>query len=362
MENLEDMMLNYLETEIEPFIQESSYRTYLMALRSSIFPEIGDLPVDCLSAELLNEVLADLVKQKSRSTVEICFSLLKRFLLHLYRSKVLEINYSDRIFLPKERRLSLDEKNANAATKHYFTKEDLEKLFYAYRYGLPTVSASTRAWLPLIILQLETFLRAGEVLSVQVKHVDFHEGILWVKNTLAKRYREGYGESYLKIPKNGHERVVPLSPLALEACWQMIIYPGQHYLFPNTDGSVRSVDNYEHAFRRILDALEIDRDMKKVDCLGRRYGLNTHALRHTGITYANSAEGANVVNTALMAGHTIHAFGSNGIGAESSYIHAVISELRKVKTPSMIFGFECDEEVYKKKKVNFFGQTPDFLL
>lgn len=334
MDTLEERMLLFLDTEVEPFVQESSYRSYLLALKSMLFPVLGTLPIQHITVVSLNRFFSDLADQKSRNTAENCYCLVKRFFRYLYQKREIHQDISSFLIFPKEQRATLKEDCGR--NKHYFSTNDLLKLYRSYHLGLPWISRMNAEWLPLIIFQLETFLRAGEVLSLKVSQIHLKEGYIMVQNNMGRRYSGKRSERYLKVPKNGHTRVVPLSYIAKEAAEQMIKSPCQVFLFPNNNGELRSVDSYERAFRIILSALGIDRDAGKADCLGREYGLNTHALRHTAITMANSTEGANLVNTALMAGHSVKYLGGTDIGAESSYIHAVISELRKVKTPSQV--------------------------
>lgn len=68
----------------------------------------------------------------------------------------------------------------------------------------------------------------------------------------------------------------------------------------------------------------------------RRKGLNVHALRHTAITLANTARDANVINTALMAGHT-------AIRTENIYTHAN-EAIKNVKTASeLVLGMKSSK-------------------
>ena len=60
---------------------------------------------------------------------------------------------------------------------------------------------------------------------------------------------------------------------------------------------------------------------------GQKKGLCLHSLRHTADTIANTAKGANVVNTALMMGH-------KAIQVENVYTHATDEALSSVVTPS----------------------------
>lgn len=335
METLAEQMLLFLDTEVEPFVQESSYRTYLLSLRSLVFPALGDIPIQNLTETDLNQFFFHLSQIKGHKTAENCFGLMKRFLQYLYRNHEIDIDLSSFISLPKQKRQIFQE-DSNTQVKHYFTEDDLRKLYRAFFHGLPNVTKSVASWIPLIIFQLETFLRAGEALSLKIHHISMENNMIWVKSNVGRRYNGQKTERYLKVPKSGHTRIVPLSSIAKECARKMMQSKEQIFLFPNTNGTIRSIDSYERAFRIILNALSIERGIKKTDCIGRSYGLNTHALRHTAITLANSAEGANIVNTALMAGHSVKYLGGKDIGAESTYIHAVLSELRKVKTPFQV--------------------------
>ena len=143
-------------------------------------------------------------------------------------------------------------------------------------------------------------------------------------------------------------------------------------LYPMPDGRMRSIESYERNFRMICNKLRIDRDCRKKDCLGRAYGLNTHALRHTGITMANSAEGANAIITAQVAGHSVRYAAGLDLGSDAVYTHAILSELRKVQTPSMLLGYGPEpawdgsgqdaEERVPQKEIRGFRQDPSSRL
>lgn len=354
---LSEYMREFLAVEVEPFVQESTYRTYLDSLRASFYPEsFSSLSVSMLSEETIQTYYAQLLSRKSRRSVEIIVTLTKRLFEYLYKKKLTDENYSEYAFMPRRPRQEYDRLlvNQERLRKKYFSEEDIHKLYYAYKTRDLEVSERVKEYLPLIILQIETFLRGSETISIFKESVDLEKDLLWIRNSVGKRYRDnkegGRLEKYLKAPKNGEERVVPLSPLAKDAVIQMLratsVFVKDNplgLLYPNlNNGKMRSIDAYERSFKKICAALDIDLDPSKTDCLGRSYGLSTHALRHTGITLANTAVGANILNTALMAGHSIHKVGGNYIGAESAYTHTLISALRTVKTPSMLLGLGTD--------------------
>lgn len=347
---LGELMGEFLETRVEPYVQESTYRSYLQGLQANFYPEpIASLRVREFTAEAVSSYFSSLLARKSRRTVEIMASLLKRFSSYLYERRLIREDVAAGVPLPREKRRDFSIERKGGTRKRVLSHEDIRKFYDAYRSGDLPVTDSVKAYLPVILLQLETFLRAGEVVSIFEENVDLAENVLWVRNSVGTRYRGNDItkplERYVKLPKNGEARVVPLSPLAREIVLLMKKKTKEHgqnpqgLLYPFLEsGKMRSVSSYERSFRLICEALSIDRDVTKTDCAGRSYGLNTHALRHTGITLANTADGANPINTALMAGHTLRNVGGQDLGVESVYIHAVLPALRRVKTPSMILG------------------------
>ena len=77
----------------------------------------------------------------------------------------------------------------------------------------------------------------------------------------------------------------------------------ENLLYPSfRSGKRRSASSMETCFKELCDRLEIERDVH-VTKTGHKKGLCLHSLRHTADTIANTAKGANVVNTALMMGH-----------------------------------------------------------
>ena len=97
----------------------------------------------------------------------------------------------------------------------------------------------------------------------------------------------------------------------------------------------------ETCFKDLCNKLEIDRDVRMTRT-GMK-GLCLHALRHTMTSIANSAKGANVVNTALMTGH-------KAITTENVYTHATVEGLGSVVTPSKAVLADYKENNPKEEK------------
>lgn len=102
------------------------------------------------------------------------------------------------------------------------------------------------------------------------------------------------------------------------------------------------MDSLEQSFIRLCEKLQIDRGTYETKA-GKKRGLNIHALRHSADTIANTAKGANVVNTALMAGH-------KAISMENTYTHATLEALRSVSTASTEI-LKLDKNLKPKEKL-----------
>ena len=89
------------------------------------------------------------------------------------------------------------------------------------------------------------------------------------------------------------------------------------------------MDSFGLQFKDLCDKLGIDRDVHVAKSNGQKVGLSVHALRHTAITIANTAQNANVINTALMAGHT-------AIRTENIYTHQTLDSMKSIQKPSEV--------------------------
>ena len=80
----------------------------------------------------------------------------------------------------------------------------------------------------------------------------------------------------------------------------------------------------------MCDKIGVDRDVRQRKMQSGKVinkGLNTHALRHTAITIANTSKNANVVVNALQAGHT-------AIRTENIYTHSNLKAQEQIETAS----------------------------
>lgn len=141
-----------------------------------------------------------------------------------------------------------------------------------------------------------------------------------------------------------------MSPLAKECAQYMMEQTRIHcknnpdnLLYPvfNT-GNRRTQETMQVGFKTLCDKLGIDRDVHMTR--NGMKGLSIHSLRHTMDTIANSAKGANVINTALMMGH-------NAVNVENIYTHQTEEGLSSVTTPSQAILDDYKEDNTKSDKI-----------
>ena len=184
-------------------------------------------------------------------------------------------------------------------------------------------------------------MRGQELLALTLDDIDLDENTITIKSAISKRFidndKEKGLEQYIKVPKNGNQRTIYMTPLAKEIVEYMITQTKMkcrhnplNLLFPSylKNGSMRSMDAFEMQFKALCNKIGVDRDVRKVKLPNGKFinkGLSVHALRHTAITIANTAPNSNVINTALMAGHT-------AIRTENIYTHANVDAMKNIKT------------------------------
>ena len=284
-----EYMDEYIETETKPALTGSGYHSYISNLKCNFYP----FPI-------------------------------AKFQLHML--SVIEFEkYYDTILKLKSKKTDLKNR------KKVFSYEDIEKFYYAYKNNMGQY--------PVVVLfLLETGMRAGEFASLRNSNIDLEKNRIDIVETRAIRYKNNDKnsglETYTKVPKNKEARFVMMS----ELCRECIIYMQEQtklycknnpddLLYPTfRNGKRRSSSSMEVCFKDLCDKLGIDRDVHLTKT-GQQKGLCLHSLRHTADTIANSAKGANVVNTAMAMGH-------KAISVENIYTHATEDALKTITTPS----------------------------
>lgn len=350
-------MEEFIESEVKPNLTASAYHSYVSNLKVNFYPySIANYQLHMLSKVDFDRYYDDILRAKSKKTCALPMQLCKRCCEWLVNRSLLKENYAKEATVKREVADEYDYKREQELKnrKKIFTSDDIEKFYYAYKNNMgqyPVVA----------LFLLETGMRCSEFASLRNSNIDFERNRIDIVETRSIRFIDNDKskgiEEYVKVPKNRNSRFVMMSDLCRECVTYMqeqtklrcknnpddLLYP----TFAN--GKRRSNATMRAGFNYLCDRLKIDRDIH-ISKTGQKCGLSLHSLRHTADSIANTAKGANVVNTALKMGH-------QAITVENVYTHATEEALSAVITPSQAVipnykknnssSGDKDEELYK---------------
>ena len=332
-----ECMEEFIDTEVKPNITGSSYKSYIYAMNANFYNyKISKLQLNTLNTVEFEVYFDNIIHDKSAKTASIPIQLCKRCCTWLYKKSLLAEDYASFARTKKDVKDEYFKKKKTDFRKEIFSNEDIIKFYDSYKNNLSE-------YCPVIILILETMMRGQEALALCIDDIDFDKNTIIIRSAISERFvnndKNEKLEKYVKIPKNGKERIIYMTSLAKEVIEYMIEqtrlkcrHNPQNLVFPSyvRNGKMRTMDTFEIQFKALCDKIGVDRDVRQVKLPNGKVinkGLNVHALRHTAITIANTAPNSNVINTALMAGHT-------AIRTENIYTHNNIEGMKNIVTAS----------------------------
>lgn len=327
-------MNEFIESSVKPNLTGSGYHSYISAMKNNFYPfAISKMQLSMLNKVEFQKYFDEILSLKSRKTCSFPVQLCRRCCKWLVNQSLLKENYAEQAELKREISDEYNQKREKdiKSRKEVFTPEDIQKFYYAYRNNMGQY--------PVVVLfLLETGMRASEFAALRNDNIDLENNRIHIVETRAIRFKDNDKdkgiEYYTKVPKNKKARYIVMS----ELCRECVLYMMEqtklnctcnkdNLLYPTfRNGRRRSISSMEVCFKDLCNKLEVDRDVHLTE-RGNMKGLCLHSLRHTADTMANTAKGANVVNTALMMGHT-------AISVENVYTHATDEALSSVRTPS----------------------------
>lgn len=344
-------MEEFIDTEVKPEVAGSSYKSYIYTMNANFYNyKISKLQLSMLNTVEFEVYFDTIIHDKSQSTASFPIQMCKRCCEWLVGKSLLVENYASQAKVKKEKKDEFFRENKEDIRKEMYSYEDIHKFYDSYKNNMSEYS-------PAIILMLETLMRGQELLALTLDDIDLDNNIITIRSAESERFIDNDKtkglEKYIKVPKNGETRIAYITPLAREVVEFMMAQTRlkcrdnpNNLLFPsyNRHGKMRSMDSFEMQFKALCDKLGIDRDVRETKLPNGkviRKGLNVHALRHTGVSLANTAPNSNRINTALMAGH-------KNEKTQNIYTHAHIEALKSIKTAGDLV-LNINEEISTKE-------------
>lgn len=147
-----------------------------------------------------------------------------------------------------------------------------------------------------------TGLRAGELLALKYKDIDFKDGMISVNKSVKYLTVDGEYKPLLSEAKTVAsirrvpilEEIKPLLQahiLHIRGASRVLSIKGDFLLFPSATGTYREQNNFLQAFKRLCDKLDIQE------------GCTIHSLRHTYCTIL-ARQGVSLLDASRLMGHS----------------------------------------------------------
>ena len=223
-----------------------------------LVPKLGPIPLEKLSPRHVQEMEAQLLKEGRRDGGPLA----PRTVLQVHSVLSKALNDSSKLGVMVRNVVTVVE--PPRTTKYEAQFLDWEEV-HAFLDQITDPLHHT-----LTLLASQTGLRRSEMLGLRWRDLDLSNGTLSVRRALIKLPS---GATELKVPKNGHGRVVDLPPESVEA---LKIHRERspetsgngNFVFCHSDGSALDPDLVTQAFERIAKRCGLQ-------------GLRLHDLRHT---------------------------------------------------------------------------------
>jgi len=223
-----------------PNNKASEVKTKRGHLRRYLIPEFGDMPLDHIGFEHIEDLKSNLLaKPLKAKTINNALTTLSRLLNYAEELAVLKA-------VPKIKRLKAEKPDFD-----FLTFNEADQLLEGANYN--------QEWYTMIFFALKTGVRYGELCELRWKDLDLPNGLMHVKRS--------YYDGNITTPKSGKPRLIPLSPDTIDLLKEIKHSRGE-LVFCKPDGG-------RHIHRRSDVALK--RCCKKA---GLR-PIGWHVLRHS---------------------------------------------------------------------------------
>lgn len=291
-----DWLFEWMEEYKKNMLKITTYENYMMYIQAYVQgSEIAHISLEKISTNDLQKFYnkklkgTDEEKKLSGRSVEYLHTIIGSALQQAYKNELIKKNVNEFTVLPKKEQKEIEP----------LTVEEVEKVL--------EVAKETDLYC-LILLEIFTGMRKGEILGLQWKNVDFERKVLWVRKNLCRVKNEDQDDSrktklILLEPKTKKSiREIPLSEEAIKVLrmhkkkqneQKMLyrdIYKDNDIVFAKADGSFEDPREVLRRFQKILERAGVRK-------------CRFHDLRHTFASILlNEGESMKVIQELL--GHS----------------------------------------------------------
>lgn len=155
---------SWLLEEVQERVKLSTFASYQHKLQTYVLPSIGELPLQQVTRDCLQQLIKKWQRQLSPATILVLYRILSKCMKHAVAQQVLLINPCEGLVLPKR-----EVKPVHALTRR--EQAQLEMAAQQDGVGLPA------------LLALHTGLRMGELAALQWKQIDFEAQTIRITHT-----------------------------------------------------------------------------------------------------------------------------------------------------------------------------------
>lgn len=168
------------------------------SIKKNHLKPISEIKIKDINDDIIQELYTNILQSKPKSTLLRVHSCLRAFIKHLYKKKIIDVNYMDFVTVPKKDKV----KHSHCSIDEYkkildLLKKENTELPYLYM---------------LIILTGCVGLRIGEALGIDINNINIEQGYININQQV--NFRKGKGYVILKTLKNSSsERKAPIANL-----------------------------------------------------------------------------------------------------------------------------------------------------
>ena len=276
-----DWLDYWYETHCKPNIRTSTQSGYEDRIRLHIKPELGEIPLNRLTQNDLQQFYARLKKsgRKTRTEyygeglsdrmVRMCHATCRSALQRAVQDGLIRTNPAEGCKLPPKK----------AREMQVLARDELQRFL---------IQAQAEGYYELFLLDLATGLRRGELLALQWDDLDFETGVL----TISKQVSLVRGKIVMSVPKTKNSiRKLVLPPAVVQVLREYRKSVHSRWMFPSP-----VLEDMPLNPGSVYDRLQLI--LEHANCKQVRF----HDLRHTFATLALQ-NGMDVKTLSAMLGH-----------------------------------------------------------